>query len=66
MATSDLFALHRRLTRQQHWLEQQWRAAEADPRVVIHLLRLWVEGSAVAQELKRRLAPSTDDRGRSA
>jgi hypothetical protein len=63
--TEDLLELHRRLTRQQRWLEQRWREAEGDAPVVVHLLRLWAEGSAVAEELERRRSAPTDDRGRS-
>jgi hypothetical protein len=54
METDDLLELHGRLVQQQRWLEQRWRDAGGDAQVVVHLLRLWVEGSAVTQELQRR------------
>ena len=56
MATDDLLTLHRRLIRQQRWLEERWRESGGDAQVVVQLLRLWVEGSAVTAELKRRLS----------
>ncbi len=65
MATDDLLALHRRLTRQQRWLEERWRESGGDARVVVHLLRLSVEGAAVADELNRR-QPPPDDSGQTA
>ena len=61
MATSDLLELHHRLSRQHRWLEHRWRATEGDAQIVMQLLRLWVEGSAVASELKRRLPAQEDD-----
>jgi hypothetical protein len=64
--TEDLLDLHRRLTRQQHWLEQRWRDSEGDARVVVHVLRVWAEGAAVTEELERRRSAPPDDRGRSA
>jgi hypothetical protein len=64
MAIDDLFDLHRRLIRQQRWLEERWREAGGDAQVVLHLLRLSVEGAAVAEELRRRLPP--DDSGQTA
>jgi hypothetical protein len=58
MATEDLVELHRGLVQQQRWLEEKWRESGADAQVVVHLLRLWVEGSAVTRELQlRRVAP---------
>ena len=65
MAMEDLLDLHRRLTRQQRWLEERWREAGGEAQVVVHLLRLTVEGAAVAEELQRRLPPPPDDSGRS-
>jgi hypothetical protein len=65
MATDELHELHRRLIRQQHWLEERWREAGGEAQVVLHLLRLSVEGAAVAEELKRR-EPPPDDSGRPA
>ena len=64
MATDDLLDLHRRLTRQQRWLEERWREAGGNAQVVVHLLRLSVEGAAVADELRRR-SPG-DDSGQTA
>ena len=54
MATDDLRALLERLTEQHEWLRQRWRARGGDQHVVVHLLRLWVEGRAVVEELARR------------
>ena len=65
MAMDDLLVLHRRLTRQQRWLEERWREAGGEAHVVLHLLRLSVEGAAVAGELQRRRPPPPDDSGRS-
>jgi len=56
MTTDELYDLHGRLVREQQWLEEQWRATDDDTQVVVELLRLWVQGSAVAAELKRRLS----------
>jgi hypothetical protein len=63
MATDDLLDLHDRLAQQQEWLEQCWRATGGDPQVVVQLLRLWAEGSAVEAELKRRLTSLEDHDG---
>ena len=61
METDELLERHARLVQQQRWLEQRWREAGADSQVVVHLLRLWVEGSAVTRELERRAAiPSAE------
>ena len=43
-----------RLTEQQQWLRQRWRATGGDPQVGVQLLRLWVQGKAVVEELARR------------
>jgi len=66
MATDDLLTLHRRLIRQQRWLEERWRESGGDAQVVVQLLRLSVEGAAVADELNRRLPPPADDSGQTA
>ena len=60
MATDELLELHGRLVQQQRWLEEKWREGGGDAQVVLHLLRLWVEGSAVAQELQRRSNQAAD------
>jgi len=54
METGELLERHGRLVQQQRWLERRWREAGTDSQVVVHLLRLWVEGSAVTRELQRR------------
>jgi len=60
MGTDELLELHGRLVQQQRWLEERWREAGGDAQVVVHLLRLWVEGSAVTQELQRRAGLASD------
>jgi hypothetical protein len=60
LPTDALLELHRRLTQQQRWLEARWRVAGDDAQVVVHLLRLWAEGAAVAEEVERRLSPPDD------
>ena len=55
MATDELLDLHRTLAQQQLWLEERWRETGGDAQVVVHMLRLWVEGAEVARELQRRL-----------
>jgi hypothetical protein len=56
MATDELLDLHRTLAQQQLWLEERWRETGGDAQIVVHTLRLWGEGAAVARELQQRIS----------